>query len=34
MIGNVWQTMLNRLGMPVPRDFQAGQANDVIKEVL
>jgi hypothetical protein len=34
MIGNVWQTMLNRLGMPVPRDFQGGQANDVIKEVL
>jgi hypothetical protein len=34
MIGNAWQTMLNRLGMPVPRDFQGGQANDVIKEVL
>lgn len=34
MIGNVWQTMVDRIGMPVPKDFQGGQANGVISEVL
>jgi hypothetical protein len=33
-IGNVWQTMVDRIGMPVPKDFQGGQASGVIKEVL
>jgi hypothetical protein len=34
MIGNVWQTMVDRIGMPIPKDFQGGQANGVISEVL
>lgn len=34
MIGNVWQTMVDRLNMPVPRDFQGGQANGLISEIL
>jgi hypothetical protein len=34
MIGNVWQTMVDRIGMPVPKDFQGGQADGVISEVL
>ena len=34
MVGNVWQTMLDRIGMPIPRNFQGGQANGVIREVL
>ena len=34
MIGNVWQTMVDRIGMPVPKDFQGGQANGVISELL
>lgn len=33
-IGNVWQTMVDRIGMPHPKDFQGGQANGVIREVL
>jgi hypothetical protein len=34
LIGNVWQTMIDRIGMPVPRDFQGGQANGVVNELL
>lgn len=34
MIGNVWQTMVDRIGMPLPKDFQGGQADGVISEVL
>ncbi len=34
MVGNVWQTMVDRIGMPLPKDFQGGQANGVISEVL
>lgn len=34
MIGNVWQTMVDRIGMPLPKDFQGGQANGVISELL
>src|SRR5262249_36220003 len=30
MIANVWRTMLKPLGMPVPKDFQAGLASGVI----
>lgn len=32
--GNVWQTMVDRIGMPHPNDFQGGQANGVISELL
>jgi hypothetical protein len=34
MVGNVWQTMVDRLGMPIPRNFQGGQANGLVGEVL
>ncbi len=34
MIGNVWQTVVDRIGMPLPKDFQGGQANGVIKEIV
>lgn len=37
-IGSVWETMIDRLGMPLPgspeRPFQGGRTNGVIKEVL
>jgi hypothetical protein len=37
-VGSVWETMVNRVGMPVPgtseKPFQAGRTNGVIKEVL
>jgi len=26
--------MVDRIGMPIPKDFQGGQANGVISEVL
>jgi hypothetical protein len=32
--GSVWQTMLDRLGMPLPERFQGGQYDGLIKEVL
>jgi hypothetical protein len=34
MIGNVWQTMIDRIGMPLPKDFQGGQAKGVVSELL
>jgi hypothetical protein len=34
MVGNVWQTMVDRIGMSLPKDFQGGQANGVISELL
>jgi len=43
MIGDIWQTVVSRIAkagpaglenMPIPKDFQGGQAKDVIKEVL
>jgi hypothetical protein len=33
-VGTVWQTMLDRLGMPQPENFQAGLHDGVIKELL
>jgi hypothetical protein len=37
-IGSVWETMVDRIGMPLPgspeRPFQAGRSNGVIKELL
>jgi hypothetical protein len=37
-VGSVWETMVDRLGMPIPgtseRPFQAGHSNGVISEVL
>jgi hypothetical protein len=34
MVGDVWKTVVDRIGMPMPADFQGGQARDVIKEIL
>jgi len=33
-IANVWQTVVDRVGMPVPEDFQGGLATGVIKELV
>jgi hypothetical protein len=33
-IGSVWQTMVDRVGMPLPRNFQGGQSDGLVKEVL
>jgi hypothetical protein len=37
-VGSVWETVVNRIGMPLPgsaeRPFQGGRSNGVIKEVL
>lgn len=34
LIGNVWQTVVDRIGMPLPQDFQGGQANGLISELM
>jgi len=34
MIADVWQTVVDRIGMPVPKDFQGGLARGVIKELI
>lgn len=37
-VGSVWETMLDRVGMPIPatpeQPFQAGRSNGVIREIL
>jgi hypothetical protein len=33
-VGSVWETMVDRLGMPLPKNFQGGQSDGVVKEVL
>jgi hypothetical protein len=32
-LANVWQTMVTRVGMPVPTNFQGGLATGVIGEL-
>jgi hypothetical protein len=32
-IANVWQTVVNRVGMPLPTDFQGGLATGVVREI-
>jgi len=34
MIADVWQTVVDRIGMPVPKDFQGGLARGVVKELI
>lgn len=34
LLGNVWQTMFEKMGVPVPDDFQGGEANGVISELV
>ncbi|MCE9608158.1 MAG: DUF1552 domain-containing protein [Planctomycetia bacterium] len=33
-VANVWQTVVERVGMPVPEDFQGGLATGVVKELV
>ena len=33
-VANVWQTIVNKVGMPLPENFQGGLANDVVKELV
>lgn len=33
-LGNLWQTMFGWMGVPVPADFQGGEADGVIKELV
>ena len=33
-LSNVWQTVVSRVGMPLPENFQGGVAKGVIKELL
>jgi hypothetical protein len=33
-IGSVWETMVDRLGMPLPRNFQGGQSDGKVNQVL
>lgn len=33
-IANVWQTVVERVGMPVPKNFQGGLATGAIKELI
>ncbi len=34
MLGNLWQTMFDRMGVPVPASFQGGEANGIVKELV
>lgn len=33
-VSNVWQTIVNRVGMPLPENFQGGVASGVVKELV
>ncbi len=33
-VANVWQTVVNRIGMPIPADFQGGVAKGMVKELV
>ena len=33
-LGNLWQTMFTVMGVPVPENFQGGEADGPIKELL
>lgn len=33
-LGNLWQTMFGVMGVPVPKDFQGGQADGIISEIV
>ncbi|MGE3806734.1 MAG: DUF1552 domain-containing protein [Gemmataceae bacterium] len=34
LLGNLWQTVVDRMGMPVPENFQGGEASGLIKELI
>jgi len=33
-LGNLWSTVFNRMNVPLPKDFQGGEADGIIKEIL
>jgi hypothetical protein len=33
-LGNLWQTMFGVMGVEVPKDFQGGEADGVLKELV
>lgn len=33
-LGNLWQTMFDRLGVAVPRNFQGGEADGILRELI
>lgn len=33
-LGNLWATFFDRLGVPLPRNFQGGEADGLISELL
>ena len=33
-VANVWQTMVSKVGMPLPENFQGGVAKGVVKELV
>jgi len=33
-LGNLWQTMFGAMDVPVPENFQGGEANGVIGELV
>ena len=34
VLGNLWQTIFDRMNVPLPANFQGGEANGVIKELV
>ncbi|MCE9534682.1 MAG: DUF1552 domain-containing protein [Planctomycetes bacterium] len=33
-LGNLWSTVFDRMNVPIPKDFQGGEANGIIKELV
>jgi hypothetical protein len=33
-VANVWQTVVERVGMPLPENFQGGVAKGIVKELV
>jgi hypothetical protein len=34
LLGNLWQTMFGVMGVKLPENFQGGEANGIIKELV
>ncbi len=33
-LGNLWSTVFDRMNVPIPRDFQGGEADGIISEFV
>jgi hypothetical protein len=33
-LGNLWRTMFERMGVPVPANFQGGESDGIVKEIV